>query len=179
MSLFLSTFLTGLVLIAAGAPLLWNGKAIGPLLRSFPRSRRAAYVTVTLAAIWTLYRITQLGDADFGRYKTILLVVFGLLAVLSFRYVPDFLAVRGSAALMLLVADVLLSSAYMQYDTPQRLFLVALVYLGIFLALYLAVAPYRARDFFNWLFSTSGRPRALGMTVATYGLVLVVISLTY
>jgi hypothetical protein len=78
-----------------------------------------------------------------------------------------------------LSADVLLTSAYMQYDLPQRLFLVTLVYLGIFLALYLAVAPYRARDFFNWLFSTSGRPRALGMILAGCGLVLVVISLTY
>lgn len=179
MSLFLSTFLTGIVLIAAGAPLLWNGKAVAPLLRSFPRSRRAAYVTMTLAAVWTLYRITQLGDADFGRYKNILLIVFGLLAVLSFRYVPDFLAVRGTSALMLLSADVLLTSAYMQYDLPQRLFLVILVYVGIFLALYLAVAPYRARDFLNWLFSTSGRPRALSMTLAACGLVLVVISLTY
>ncbi len=179
MSLFLSTLLTGVALLAAGAALLWNGNAIAPLLRSFPRSRRAAYVTMTVAAIWTLFRITQLGDADFGRYKTILLAVFALLALLSFRYVPDFLAVRGTAALILLSADVLLTSAYMQYDIPQRLFLVALVYLGIFLALFLAVAPYRARDFFNWLFSTSGRPRVCGMTLATYGLVLVVIAVTY
>ena len=179
MSLFLTTFLTGLVLMAAGAVLLWNGKMIGPVLRTFPRSRRAAFVTVTIAAVWTLYRITQLGEADFGRYKTILLIAFAVLAVLSFRYVPDFLSVRGSAGLTLLTADVILNSAFMQYELPQRLVLVAIVYLAIFLALYLAVAPFRVRDFFNWLFATSSRPRFMGMGMAAYGLILLIVALTY
>jgi hypothetical protein len=179
MSLFLTTFLTGLLLFALAVPLLWNGKAVGPFLRTFPRSKRAAYVTVGIAAVWTLYRITQLGEADFGNYKTPLLIAFSALAVLSFRYVPDFLSVRGTAALVLLVADVILTSAYMQYDLPQRLLLVGLVYFAILLALYLAVCPYRARDFFNWLFSTSNRPRTLGIILGTYGLVLMVVSLTY
>ena len=134
---------------------------------------------MTIAAIWTLYRITQLGEADFGRYRTILFVAFAALAVLSFRYVPDFLAVRGTAALTLLTADTILNSAFMQYMLPQRLFLVSVVYLAIFLALYLAVAPYRARDFFNWLFATSSRPRFFGMITATYGLILLIVALTY
>lgn len=179
MSLVLTTLLTGLFLLALAAPLLWNGKAVSPFVRSFPRSRRAAYFTVVVAAVWTLYRITQLGEADFGNYRMPLLIAFAALAILSFRYVPDFLSVRGTAALVLLVADVLLSSAYMHYDLPQRLLLVGLVYVAILLALYLAVCPYRARDFFNWLFSTSNRPRTLGIILGTYGLVLTVISLTY
>ncbi|MEZ5274872.1 MAG: hypothetical protein R3F07_00665 [Opitutaceae bacterium] len=179
MSLFFTTLLTGLALLAAGAALLWNGKVISSVLRTFPRSRRAAYVTVTIAAIWTLYRITQLGEADFGRYRTILFVAFAALAVLSFRYVPDFLAVRGTAALTLLTADAILNSAFMQYQLPQRLFLVSVVYLAIFLALYLAVAPYRTRDFFSWLFATGSRPRLVGMITATYGLVLLIVALTY
>jgi hypothetical protein len=179
MSLFLTTLLTGLFLIALAALLLWNGKGVGPLLRSYPRSKRAAYITVGIAAIWTLYRITQLGEADFGKYKMLLLFAFAALALLSFRYVPDFLSVRGTAALILLVADVLLNSAYMQYDLPQRLLLVGLVYAAIFLALYLAVCPYRARDFFGWLFSTTKRPRTLGMILGTYGLALTIVSLTY
>ena len=179
MSLFLTTLLVGLLLLALAVPLLWNGKAVGPLIRSFPRSRRAAYLTVGIAAAWTLYRITQLGQADFGNYKMPLLIAFAALAVLSFRYVPDFLSVRGTAALILLVADVLLTSAYMQYDLPQRLLLVGLVYISILLALYLVVCPYRARDFFKWLFSTSSRPRTLGLILGSYGLVLTVVSLTY
>jgi len=179
MSLFLTTFVTGLFLLALAGLLLWNGKALSPFLRACPRSRRVAYLTVGIATVWTLYRITRLGEADFGHYKIPLLIAFSVLAVLSFRYVPDFLSVRGAAALMLLVADVLLTSAYMQYDLPQRLLLVGFVYAGILLALYLAVCPYRARDFFNWLFSTSGRPRTLGLILGTYGLVLTVVSLTY
>ena len=179
MPLVLATLLTGLFLLSLAVPLLWNGKEVGPFLRSFPRSRRAATTTVGIAAVWTLYRITQLGEADFGNYRTPLLIAFAALAILSFRYVPDFLSVRGTAALILLVADVLLTSAYMQYDLPQRLLLVGFVYFAILLALYLAVCPYRARDFFNWLFSTSSRPRTLGIILGTYGLVLTVVSLTY
>jgi hypothetical protein len=179
MPLFLTTLLVGLLLLAVAVPLLWNGNAVGPVIQSFPRSRRAAYVTVGFAAAWTLYRITQLGQADFGNYKIPLLIAFTALAVLSFRYVPDFLSVRGTAALILLVADVLLTSAYMKYDLPQRLLLVGIVYFSILLALYLAVCPYRARDFFDWLFSTSSRPRTFGLILGTYGLVLTVVSLTY
>jgi len=179
MTLFTATFLTGLVLLGCAGLLLWNGPAVGAIARRFPRSRRAAFVTMGLGTAWTLYRVTQLGQADFGEYRTAIFIGFAVIAILAFRYVPDFLSVRGLCVLVLLAADNLLTAAYMHYEEPGRLFLVTFVYAMIVLALYLAVSPFRVRDFFQWLFQRSARPRVFGAMIGLYGLILIGAALTY
>ncbi len=179
MSLFLATLLAALALLFVGVALVWNAPPIGALARGFPRSRRAAYVTMGLGAAWTLYRVTQLGEADFGDYKTPLFIGFAVLAIAVFRYVPDFLSVRGACVAASSAADALLTAAYMRYEEPGRLFLVAPVYAMILLALYLAVSPFRVRDFANWLFARGARPRVVGAAVGIYGLVLLGVAFGY
>ena len=73
----------------------------------------------------------------------------------------------------------MLNSAFSLYDIPGRLFLVALAYILILLAIYLAVVPYRARDFFTWLFHTPARPKLFGAISFSYGLVLSVAAFSY
>lgn len=179
MSLFFATFLTALILLVCGAVLIWNGPMVGAVARRFPRSQRAAYVTMGLGAAWTLYRVTQLGEADFGSYRTQIFIGFLALTILAFRFVPDFLSVRGLCVLILLSSDVLLTAAYMRYEEPARLFLVSLVYAMILLALYLAVSPFRVRDFFQWMFARNNRARAVGAVVSMYGLVLLGAAISY
>lgn len=172
MSLFLAALLTSLGLLLVSSLLLWNGPAVGALARAFPRSNRAAWVTMGLGAAWTLFRVTQLGEAEFGNYKNLIFVCFAFLAVLSFRYAPDFLSVRGTCILVLLVADVLLSASYMRHGMPAHLVLNIFVYLMIVLALYLAVSPFRARDFTKWLFVRPNRVRIFGTIIGLYGFIL-------
>ena len=179
MSLFFATLLTASALLLISAALVWNGTPVGALARVFSRSRRASYVTMGLGAVWTLYRITRLGEADFGDYKMPIFIGFAVLTVAVFRYVPDFLSVRGACVLVLLIGDVLLSSAYMHYEEPGRLFLVTLVYVMILLALYLAVSPFRVRDFAHWLFARSHRPRIFGAISGAYGIILLGAALSY
>lgn len=178
MSLFLATFLTGLVLIAAGGLLIGKTKSTARLARAFPRSELASYVTMGLASAWFLSQILQLGEADFGAFRIHLFFAFGAVAVLSFFHVKDFLAVRGLAILILLTAWLLLTPAFMQ-EPASRLFLVAFAYVSIVIALYLGVSPYRLRDFFNWLFATDLRPRVLGILFLGYGILLNIVAFTY
>lgn len=179
MSLTLATLLPGLVLLALGAALLSGRSAVAAVLKAFPRSNTAAVIFFGGGAIWFLYQVWHLSEADFGQYRTILAIAFGAIAVLSFKYVPDFLSVRGLSVLILLSAAHLLDAAFMEYDKPQRLFMVSIVYLFIALAIYLGAAPYRLRDFFEWLFRTPGRSRLLGSVLGLYGLILVVTAFTY
>jgi hypothetical protein len=102
-----------------------------------------------------------------------------VLAALAFVYTPDFLAVRGLCVLMLIAAEPLLSAAYMEYDHPQRLLMVTAVYLGLALALYLAAAPYRLRDLFEWLFQQPARVRLAGAILLSYGLATAAAAFTY
>jgi len=172
MTLFAASLITGLVLVGTGALLAWNNSSVAALARSFPRSQRAAWVTMGAGSVWTLYLVTQLGEAEFGNYKGYLFIGFALLALLSFRYVPDFLSVRGACIMALLVANVLLTASYMQFDAPSHLVLNVFAYVMIVLALYLAVSPFRVRDFVQWLFQRPHRARVLGAACGVYGLVL-------
>jgi len=178
MSLFQATIFTGLFLIAFGGHFLYRGASSAAQVKAFPRSQTAAFLLMGAASAWFLYKVLHLGPADFGQYKELLFAGFLAVAVGSFYFVPDFLAVRGLAALMLLTAGVLLDAAYMQ-DPKTRLFLVTFVYLGIVAALIIGASPYKLRDFIDWLYRSEKRPRVFGGIFAVYGLLLVGMAFTY
>jgi hypothetical protein len=179
MSLTLATLIPGLLLLMLGVPLLLNHSGYAAMLKAFPRSTAAAYVFFGVGAAWFLYEIWHLSPADFGEYRTYLFFGFLAVAVLSFKCVPDFLAVRGLATLVLLGAMPLLQAAYMEYDKPQRLLMVSLVYLALSGAIWLGAQPWRLRDFISWLFAQPHRTRGLGGALAGYGLILAIVAFTY
>jgi len=166
MSLTVATLIPALLLLALGAALTSGHTAVTAGLKAFPRSSSAAVVFFGAGAIWFLYEVWHLSPADFGEYRTFLAIGFAGVALLSFKYVPDFLAVRGLAVLVLMGAMPLLEAAYMHYEQPQRLFMVSVVYMAIALAIYLGASPFRLRDFFEWLFQRPARGRVLGGSLA-------------
>ncbi|WP_438480668.1 hypothetical protein [Oleiharenicola lentus] len=181
MSLFLATLLPGLFIALLGTLLLINTPAISSTAKAIPRSKRAAWLFFGLAAVWFVWRVSQLGESDliFAKSPKPLMIGFGVLAVLSFIYASEFLAVRGLSVLMLLAAEPVLSAAYMEYHHPQRLLMVTAVYLGVALAIYLGGAPYRLRDIFEWLFRLPSRPRLVGGILLAYGLATTAAAFTY
>jgi hypothetical protein len=179
MSLQLATLLPGILLILLGVPLLLNQSAFVATLKRLPRSTTATYVFFMTGAAWFLYNVWHLSPADFGDYRKILFVAFAAIAVLSFKCVPDFLAVRGLCILMLVAAAPLLGAAYMEHEYPQRLFMVSAVFVGIAIAIWLGAQPWRLRDFFSWLFLRPARTKALGGMLTGYGLLLAVVAFTY
>ena len=179
MSLLLATLIPGLILLLLGVPLLLNHSGFVAMLKAMPRSQVATYFFFGLGAVGFLYNVWNLSPADFGDYRKPLFLAFAAIAVLSFKYVPDFLAVRGLCVLMLVGAAPLLEAAYMEYDRPQRLFMVTLVYLGIAFAIWLGAQPWRLRDFLTWLFQRPGRARTFGAVLAVYGLLLTGVAFTY
>lgn len=169
LTLFQATLLAGILIAALGALFAAPSKPIAIIVRSFPRSRLAAYVTMIIGGAWTLYKVAHLGEANYGAFKQYIFVAFALVGALSFKYAPDFLSVRGACILFLLVANSILDGAFGRYDEPLRLFMVAPVYLGVALSLYLGYSPFRLRDFFGWLFATASRPKTLGLIFLLYG----------
>lgn len=179
MSLFLATLLPGLFLAVLGGLLASNRPIVLSTLKALPRSPAAALVFFGGSALWFLWITWHSSSADNFDHPVLLTVAFGVVAILSFKSVPDFLAVRGLCILALLVAWHLRAAAYMEYEHPQRLLLVTPLFLVVIAALWLGVQPYRLRDFFGWLLAQSGRTRGLGSAVAVYGLVLVGVAFTY
>lgn len=181
MSLTVATLLPGLFLAALGLVFLINNSAIQSTLKALPRSQAGALVFFGGGALWFLYLVWNLSAADLVIFEKPMawVAIFGALSAMAFFYVPDFLAVRGLSVLTLLAGWPLLMAAYMEYDQPQRLFMVAAVFVAVSLAIYLGAVPYRLRDFFQWLFATKGRPRAVGAALTAYGCLLTAVAFTY
>lgn len=179
MSLTTATLIPGLILLVLGLPLLLNHSGFAAALKAFPRSVGAAYVFFGAGAAWFLYAIWHLSAADFGDYRVWLFVGFALVAMLSFKCVPDFLAVRGLCALVLMGALPLLEAGYMNFEHAQIYLYKALVYVAIALAIWLGAQPWRLRDFIGWVFVRPERTRAVGGALAGYGLLLAVVAFTY
>jgi len=179
MSLTLATLIPALVLAALGALLLVNNSAIVAMFKAFPRSKTAAGVLFGAGALWFLFNIWHLSEADFGEYRKGLFIGFAIVAALSFYYVPDFLAVRGASILMLLVATPLLDAGFLIFQFKLVWLYKLAVIIGVALAIYLGAVPYRLRDFFQWLFARADRARTLGTALMAYGVLLAVVAFTY
>jgi len=179
MSLLAATLIPGVLLILLGLPLLAANAGLIAALKSFPRSQTAAAVFFGAGSAWFLYNIWNLSPADFGEYHLPLFIAFAFIAAMAFRSVPDFLAVRGVAILVLLAAMPLLMAGYMNFDHRQIYFQKGLLYVGIALAIWVGAQPWRARDFLEWLFARESRTRWVGGLLTAYGLLLAAIAFTY
>ncbi len=181
MSLTLATLLPGLFLIALGVMFFISNSAIQSTAKALPRSQAGAIIFFGGGAAWFMFIVWNISAADLVIFSTPQpwVLIFGLLSVLAFYYVPDFLAVRGLCVLTLLSGWPLLMAAYMEWDKPQRLFLVSAVFVAVSLAIYLGAAPFRLRDFFQWLFAMRWRSRALGGVLFIYGVLLSAVACTY
>ncbi|MEJ6733822.1 MAG: hypothetical protein QNK90_17280 [Opitutaceae bacterium] len=185
MTITLATLITGLLLLILGVLILLPFPAIVTSIKRFPRSRTLAYVLFGTGAAWFLYRIANLSAADFGQYRKALFVFFAIVAIGSFKFVPDFLAVRGACVLILLAASPLLDASYMVWDYGEvtdfgRLYLYKIaIFVAVALAIYLGASPFRMRDFLEWLYRKPGRARLVGLVIACYGAIVSAVSFTY
>ena len=95
MTLYQSTYLFAAILFVCGIFFIFP--KFKPLVTAFPRSKTAAVVTFGGGGLWFLYILSTLGEADFGDIKIYLIAIFGVAGLLAFKYLDDFLSVRGLA----------------------------------------------------------------------------------
>lgn len=112
------------------------------------------------------------------RHKIYLIAVFGIAGILAFKYLDDFLSVRGLAILGLLLSREFIDSAFMK-EPVSRLTLVTLSYFVVLASLYLGALPYRFRDFLEFLYATPRRAPVFGAILAAAAAALAISSLFY
>lgn len=176
MTLYQSTYLFAAILFVCG--IFFFFPKFKPLVTAFPRSKTAAVVTFGGGGLWFLYILSTLGEADFGDIKIYLIAIFGVAGLLAFKYLDDFLSVRGLAILGLLLPREFLDSAFMQ-EPVSRLTLVSLSYIVVLASLYLGALPYRFRDFLEFLYLKPQRAVYFGVLLEIFAVSLVVSALFY
>jgi hypothetical protein len=175
-SLQAAALVAGIVLCLFGAA----GLAVRPPAQgnaaSFPRSRIAGIVLLTIDLVWSFWLVYTMGMGEFSSFRRPLLLALPIGFFLTLRFVDEFLAVRALGILVLLAAEPLLDAAFFRYETA-RLVLTVFAYMLIVLGLIWVTMPYMLRDQISWLSKTAGRWRGLHAASLIYGVALISLAL--
>ena len=147
-------------------------------LTSFPRSKIMGPLLLSVAAIWTLILIRQMDLGEFAPFRGGLMIGTLIAWGLTWKFVPEFLAVRSLGMLALLAAEPLLNAAFLQPPT-SRLLLVSLAYVWIFLGLFWVGLPYLLRDQIAWVNQSPLRWKLAAIGGVVYGLLLIGFAFTW
>ena len=155
---------------------LFNPRAFANGARKFSRSEFTGYLLMGLGTLWFLYNVSIENISDFANYKTPMLIGFGAVGFFTCIFVRDFLAVRGLAVVLLMLAQLVLETARW-HDSQWRLVLSVWAYVWILAGIWFIISPWRLRDILEWLTANEIRIRvgsalrlALGLLVFGLGL---------
>lgn len=178
-SLTLETALyaTGLLLILASVWAMVRPTQLQTQLRGLPRSAFAGLLLLLVAAIWAWLLIKTIDLGEFTWARKYVLIFIPIAALLTWKYVDEFLAARALGMVTLLAAEPLLEAAWMRPEIG-RLLLVTFAYVGICFAMFWIGMPYTLRDQIAWLTKNEGRWKKAALVGLIYGLALVILPLT-
>ncbi len=167
----------GTMLIVLHGIAILHSRTARSWARAFPRAKAAGLALVAIDAIWAFVMVANMDLGEFSNFRTIMLVLIPIAALLTLKYVDEFLAVRALGMLLLLAAEPLLEAAFLRPE-ESRLFVVVLAYVWIVLGLFYVAVPYWMRDQILWLEKTETRWKAASALGLAYGAVVLICSLT-
>ena len=145
--------------------------------KGFPRNDNAGYFTIIAAMVWFLLILKGESMSDFERYRLHFNVFILATGIGACVYLKDFLAVRGSAVVMILLAKLIVDTARW-HESDWRLVLVTMAYLMVVVGMWLTASPWRMRDWIEYLTANEGRFKKVCIGRAALGLLLLVLGVT-
>ena len=180
MTLKLST-LSILLGLGMGLPQIYGivkPAAFAAAVRKFPRSLPWGIALMLLGASWFLWNLNEESIADFATYKNVLLAGFAGVGLGACVFVQDFLAVRGLAVVLLLLAKLMVDTGRPALEQTQWVLVIQTwAYVLVVAGIWLTVSPWRLRDMLAWGTANEQRIKvgcglrlAFGLLVAGLGL---------
>jgi hypothetical protein len=169
--------LLGLLVLAPNIYGLLQPASFGAAARKFPRNYPCGVALMLLATAWFIYYVNIEEVADFDPLKKYLYILFVAVGVGSCLFVKDFLAVRGAAVVMLLLAKLMVDTARWA-DSDWRLVLVTWAYALVLAGMWFTISPWRMRDLINWATANEQRIRIGSGIRAAFGLLVLILGLT-
>ena len=171
MEVKLSTLSIGLGLVVAGINLfgLVKPAEFKNAARKFPRSTPIGVLFMLAGTAWFIWNVKSETLSDFEPLKPYLFTLFVAVGVGSCFFVQDFLAVRGLAVLLLLLAKVMVDSERWA-STEWRLVIAVWAYLLVVAGTWFTVSPWRLRDLLYWATANDTRIRVGSAVRCAFGL---------
>jgi len=167
----------GLLVAGAGSFGLAKPARWGDLARKFPRSLPWGYALMLLGTVWFILYVRQEQIADFEGLKPYLYALFIGTGIGACLFVQDFLAVRGAAVVMLLLAKMMVDTARWA-DTEWRLVIITWAYVLAVAGMWFTISPWRMRDLLEWGVANEMRIRIGSGLRLGFGLLVIILGLT-
>lgn len=162
---------------ALNLPGVLNPAGFGAAARKFPRNVALGWLLTLAATAWFVHYVSLETVADFAAIKTPLCIFFGAVGVATCIFVTDFLAVRGLAAFLLVLAKCTVDTAR-GVESDWRLVLVTWAYAWVIAGMWLTVSPWRLRDWIGWMTANESRTRWWSVMHLGFGLFVAVLGFT-
>ena len=140
--------------------------------RKFPRHEMIGRVLMLAATAWFLWNLKAEQISDFAAYKPYMFAGFTLLGVGSCFFLRDFLAVRGLAILLLLLAKLMVDTARW-HDSGWRIVISLWAYGLVVAGMWFTVSPWRLRDCIEWMTATEQRVRVGSAVRLAFGIFVI------
>jgi hypothetical protein len=178
LNLKMAGLLVGLALLLGHLVAFFRRDSFRSWLMAFPRSRLLGIVLTVVAALWTFALVTVMDLTEFTSYRGIFQILVPIAAVLAILYVDEFLAVRATGMLLLLLAEPVLEATDFRLE-QSRLLLVVLAYVWVVLGLFWVGMPYLMRDQLQWLAKNDRRWNLALFLGMTYGAAILVCAVVF
>lgn len=162
MNVKLSTLTIALSFVCAGPQvcgLIYPGR-LAAWLRKFPRHIPIGVALMVLATVWFLYNLSLESIADFAAFKPHMMVAFAAIGLGTCIFVHDFLAVRGLAVVLLLLAKLMVDTGRPHLgDSSWVLVFQGWAYVFAVAGIWLTISPWRLRNWIEWNTANVNRTR--------------------
>ena len=148
-------------------------------VRKFPRNLPAGIFLMLLGTAWFAWNVNNEPVADFSAFKPYMLTAFAAVGILSCIFVQDFLAVRGLAVVMLLLAKLMVDTGRPHLgESPWVLLIQGWAYVFVVAGFWFTVTPWKLRDILNWGTATETRIRVGSAIRLAFALFIIFLGLT-
>ena len=181
MTLKLSTLsiLLGLGLALPQVYGIMKPAAFAAAARKFPRSVPWGVALMLLGTAWFVWNLNGESISDFAAIKPHLMTFFAAIGIGACFFVQDFLAVRGLAVVLLLLAKLMVDTGRPMLPVTHWVWVIQTwAYVLVVAGIWFTISPWRLRDLLNWATANEQRVRigsaarlAFGLFVAVLGLI--------
>jgi hypothetical protein len=146
-------------------------------LQRFPRSIPWGIALMLLATAWFCWNLSQESIADLAVYKNVLYLLFVAVGIGSCVFVQDFLAVRGLAVVLLLLAKLMVDMGRPALPHNHWVLIIQMwAYVLVVLGMWLTISPWRLRNWLDWLAGSPQRLKTGCSLAVAFGLFVVAVA---
>ena len=160
MKLSLLSILLGLGVAVPQVYGIANPQKFAAAVRKFPRNLPLGIALMLLGTAWFVWNVHTESVSDFASFKPAMMIGFVAVCVLSCIFIQDFLAVRGLAVVVLLLAKLMVDTGRPHLGESHWVLVIqAWAYLLVVVGIWFTVTPWKLRDLLNWGTATETRVR--------------------